>query len=53
MKTYKITYYAPYTGANFTCQAETIEEARKLRKEHHEKTGWCVMSREIKKESFK
>lgn len=40
MKTYKITYYAPYTSAEFTCKARTIEEARKKRDAFNDKEGF-------------
>ncbi len=49
---YRITYYAPYQSANFTCEADTLEDARKQRGASHLRDGYSVANREIKTESF-
>ncbi len=51
--TYKITYYAPYTGGNFTCNATSIEDGRRQRDAYHKKNGYCIANREIRKETCK
>lgn len=53
MGTYKITYFAPYNRANFTCEASSMADGQAKRDAHHAATGWCVANREIKTEKYK
>jgi hypothetical protein len=50
MKTYRITFFAPYAFAKFSCEAETIEDARAQRLERDREHGFEIPNREVKTE---
>jgi len=52
MKSFSVTYYAPYTFANFKGQAESIEQAQKIIKNYNDKNRFCILNREVKSEKF-
>jgi hypothetical protein len=52
MGLYKITYFAPYTFANFSVQAKSAEEGRKKKEAFNDKKGYSIENRDIKTETF-
>lgn len=53
MAKYRITYHAPYTFANFECDASSLEEGRALKEQHNLEKGYMISNREVKSETFK
>lgn len=49
---YSITYFAPYTFANFKCRAASAADGRRQRDEFNDENGFMIMNREIKVEKF-
>jgi len=52
MKKFEITYFAPYSFANFKTTAATLEEAVKKLEAFNEQEGYDIMNREIKTLKF-
>ncbi len=52
MKTYQVTFFAPYAFAKFSCEAATIEEARALRLQRDREQSYEIPNREIKTERW-
>lgn len=52
MKNYKITYFAPYTFANFSTTANSLVEARSKLDAFNDENCYCIDNREVKTETF-
>lgn len=52
MSKFKVTYFAPYTFANFTCEAATPQEALAKLEQYHAANQQCIPNRDIKTMTF-
>lgn len=50
---YRITYFAPYSFANFTCVATSLEDGRRQKEAFNRAEGYSIPNREIKTETCK
>lgn len=49
---YRITYFAPYNMADFTCEAASVKEGRAAREAYNNRKGFLIESRHVKTETF-
>jgi hypothetical protein len=52
MTKFEVKYFAPYTFANFICEAASLDEAKGKWREFNIKNSLCIMNRELKSTKF-
>jgi 2-oxo-4-hydroxy-4-carboxy--5-ureidoimidazoline (OHCU) decarboxylase len=50
MQTYRVTFFVPFTFAEFSCEASSIEDARQQRLKRDRREGFDIANREIRAE---